>query len=200
MLSSHHTHKHQIKFLFPRVGEKSLQIKRISVIVEDMAKKRDISLNKPEPTKDRKGVLDRPNSTAIQHYVPPPPPPPQQPFNTESAVMVGLVVVDQVLGVMTKEIQENLESTCRGVEDRLLQDLSVLEEKMRRIEDAYDDIAADVRLSSLQSSLAQARAARGLEPTYDGDQPILAEEHEEEQEMESFASAPSSSSVDVMNV
>ena len=165
-----------------------------------MAKKRDINL-KPEPTKDRKNVLDRPNSTAIQQFVPPPPPPPQpqQPFNTESAVMVGLVVVDQVLGVMTKEIQENLESTCRGVEDRLLQDLSVLEEKMRRIEDAYDDIAADVRLNSLQSALAQARVARGLEPTYEGDQPILAEEHDDPHSY--VASSPGGAAVvDVVGV
>lgn len=39
------------------------------------------------------------------------------------------------------------------MEERLLADLGRLEEKMRRIEDAYDDIAADIRLSSLQSAL-----------------------------------------------
>jgi hypothetical protein len=160
----------QIKFLFPRVGEKSLLVKKISVIVEDQAKKRGELNMKAETGAGRRGVLDRANSMAIQTFVPPPQqqrqqhyaPPPPQPFNAESAVMVGLVVVDQVLGVMTKEIQENLESTCRGVEERLLADLSRLEEKMRRIEEVYDDIAADIRLTSLQSALEEARIARGM--------------------------------------
>lgn len=102
----------QIKFLFPRVGEKSLLVKRVSVIVEDQAKRtqRGEVTNKAESAVGRKGVLDRAQSTAIQQWAPPPqaayvPPPPPAPFNAESAVMVGLVVVDQVLGVMTKEIQ-----------------------------------------------------------------------------------------------
>jgi hypothetical protein len=103
--------------------------------------------------------------------------------------MVGLVVVDQVLGVMTKEIQENLEATCKGVEARLLADLGRLEEKMRRIEDAYDDIAADIRLSSLQSALEEMKAAAAFgedegDVVYDrGDQPV-AVGYEEEKEGE----------------
>lgn len=158
----------QIKFLFPRVGEKSLLIKKVSVIVEDQAKKRGELNMKAETGAGKRGVLDRTNSTAIQNYNPQqqrqyyPPPVPPQPFNAESAVMVGLVVVDQVLGVMTKEIQDNLESTCRGVEKRLLADLKRLEGKMRRIEEVYDDIAADIRLTSLQSALEEARMAQGL--------------------------------------
>jgi len=161
----------QIKFLFPRVGENSLLVKKISVIVEDQAKRRGELNMKAEAGAGRRGVLDRSNSTAIQTFVPPPqqqrqqgygPPPPPQPFNAESAVMVGLVVVDQVLGVMTKEIQENLQSTCRGVEERLLADLSRLEEKMGRIEEVYDDIAADIRLTSLLSALEGAKIARGM--------------------------------------
>lgn len=110
----------QIKFLFPRVGEKSLLVKRVSVIVEDQAKRtqRGEVTNKAESAVGRKGVLDRAQSTAIQQWAPPPPsayapPPPPQPFNAESAVMVGLVVVDQVLGVMTKEIQVRCVA-CRG--------------------------------------------------------------------------------------
>lgn len=102
----------QIKFLFPRIGEKSLLVKRVSVIVEDQAKRtqRGEVTNKAESAVGRKGVLDRAQSTAIQQWAPPPqsayvPAPPPAPFNAESAVMVGLVVVDQVLGVMTKEIQ-----------------------------------------------------------------------------------------------
>lgn len=195
----------QIKFLFPRIGEKALLVKRVSVIVEDQAKRtqRGEVTNKPESAVGRKGVLDRAQSTALQQWAPPPqtsqyaapPPPPQpQPFNAESAVMVGLVVVDQVLGVMTKEIQENLEATCKGVEARLLADLGRLEEKMRRIEDAFDDIAADIRLSSLQSALEEMKAAAAFgdgegeegegEVVYDqGGQPV-AVGYEEEKEGE----------------
>ena len=57
---------------------------------------------------------------------------------------------------------------------------------MRRIEEVYDDIAADIRLTSLQSALEEARAARGGMMTpqgegeeegegivYEGDQPIF---------------------------
>jgi hypothetical protein len=161
----------QIKFLFPRVGEKSLLVKKISVIVEDQAKRRGELNMKAETGAGRRGVLDRSNSTAIQTFIPSSqqqrqqgyaPPQPPQPFNAESAVMVGLVVVDQVLGVMTKEIQENLQSTCRGMEERLLADLSRLEEKMGRIEEVYDDIAADIRLTSLLSALEGAKIARGM--------------------------------------
>jgi hypothetical protein len=185
----------QIKFLFPRVGEKSLLVKRVSVIVEDQAKRtqRGEVTNKAESAVGRKGVLDRAQSTAIQQWAPPPPqayapPPPPAPFNAESAVMVGLVVVDQVLGVMTKEIQENLEATCKGVEERLLADLGRLEEKMRRIEDAYDDIAADIRLSSLQSALEEMRAAQALGGEGEGEDGFEEEEgmggYEEEKEGE----------------
>lgn len=61
------------------------------------------------------------------------------------------------------------------MEERLLADLGRLEEKMRRIEDAYDDIAADIRLSSLQSALEEMKGAAGAgegEVVYEGDQPV----------------------------
>ncbi len=187
----------QIKFLFPRVGEKSLLVKKISVIVEDQARKRGDLNMKAETGAGKKGVLDRANSTAIQTFVPSAQQhqhyatvPPPQPFNAQSAVMVGLVMVDQVLGVMTKEIQENLESTCRGVEERLLQDLSRLEEKMRRIEEVYDDIAADVRLTSLQSALEEARQARHLAGEEEEEDGRGGKEGEEQQAADEAGGSP----------
>ena len=62
------------------------------------------------------------------------------------------------------------------MEERLLADLGRLEAKMRRIEDAYDDIAADIRLGSLQSALEEMKVAAassgGGEVVYEGDQPV----------------------------
>lgn len=169
----------QMKFLFPKMGETALQVKKVSLIVEDHAKKREFSM-KTEAVGSKRSVLNRSNSTQVQSYVPPPPQahPRGQPFSLENAVVVGLLVVDQVLGVMTKEIQENLEASCRGVEDKLLQDIAMLEDKMRRVEDAYEDINVDIRLRALESAIAQARggSARASEPVemmYDGDQPTV---------------------------
>jgi hypothetical protein len=68
--------------------------------------------------------------------------------------------VDQVLGVMTKEIQENLESACKSVEDRLLMEVTALEQKMARVEDAYEHIQVDARLCTIEQSINQLQVLR----------------------------------------
>jgi hypothetical protein len=166
----------QFKFLVPRKAVSSLYIKSISVIVEDMGRKREVNM-KLESKDAKKSLLNRSAGTQIQQYVPPPRSmdmglPPAPAFSTENAIVVGLIVVDQVLGVMTKEIQENLESTCRGVEERLLREISVLEEKMNRVEHAYEHVNVDQRLAGIERTLIKARAT-GVQINYEGDQPTV---------------------------
>lgn len=154
----------------------SLFIKRVSVIVEDMGRKREVNM-RLENAASKKSLLNRTGNSQIQQYVPPPPRPetslPPPAFSTENAIVVGLMVVDQVLGVMTKEIQENLEATCKGVEERLLREISMLEEKMNRVENAYENVNADQRLAGIENALVRARQS-GVWVNYEASEPTVA--------------------------